>query len=59
MEKRKTRSGFVRVERTQAERIRDFSLSNESIQDIRDKIPSKSFADAIIKSYKDAKGDRE
>lgn len=59
MERRKTQSGFVKVERTQAERIRDYSLSNEIMQDIRDKIPSKSTADALIKSYTDAKGDRK
>lgn len=59
MKKVKVQSGFFKVERTQAERIRDYSVSNDFMQDMRDKIPSKSIADAIIKSYKDAKGDRE
>lgn len=58
MRKVKTQSGFVKVERTQAERIRDYSVSNEVMQDIQNRITSKTIGEAIVKAYKDARKDR-
>lgn len=49
-------SGYVKVERTEEEKQNSFSISEEFMEEIRNKIQSKSIGDAIVKSYKRAKG---
>jgi hypothetical protein len=44
-------SGFMKVERSQEEKVRSYSVDDELKQDTRDEIQSRRIADAIIDSY--------
>lgn len=52
-------SGFVKVERTEEERWKSFSVNDEFMREVKRNIHSKPMANAIDRAYKKAKGEEE